>query len=929
MLSKLSRVLTAFICPIGAYEHLRVPMGLKTAAAYFQKIMQLILKPLLYNGLIQYLDDSLLYGGSEEELLDRLEQFFTLLEQHNVKLHPGKFVLFARELVWGGKSVSANGIKPSPHRIASIQDMPDPETLAEMMNFVYGTAWFRGHILHFCEVAAPLYDIYKEAMARFKRKTTQNAMKVKLKDIPEWATKGKQAFEDVKKAMSQSLETAYFDPELVTCVFGDASENFWCLVVTQCAKEDLELPWDQQVGKHRLLALETGRFRHAQKRWHIVEKEAFIFGVKAADFSHWINGGRHPARFYTDHKNLLALFDDRARPLSCTRPNRDRLTRWGITLLGLWYVIYHIDGCENRLADLGSRWGNRFVTESQKEARAKKNLTVGLAGGPRPLMQTLARKGTDETTYKRVLRTAPPASSTKTQKPDQDMKKFLLLPEENLLLNRDPVAKAQRRHSKRRPKGMQRDNGNPKLWIDKEGRIWIPKAEEQLRKQCYALAHQGISGHRGKEATLKILRTYVFWEGMETDVANWRATCLHCLKLATGEMVPRPLGSQLIAERPGEILMFDYIKMGASRTGFEYVLILVDKFSRRVMFLPAVSPTAIFAARAIIRWASQYGLPDWWISDGGSHFKNDVMRELAECLGVEHHITLAYCPWANGGVEVVGKDLLWSCRALLSEFKSAIDEWDLVLPLIEFVVNYRPRDVLGGRSAIEVTTGHRPRNALELVLWKGLLMKNATELKVKAERVSEFCTNLFASLDRMHEEIASEAERKRRLKAARQARNPGMQFSVGDLVMVSAVKNAANVQRHSKLMVFWQGPYQVVDVLSTTTLNVQNIGGGKVVPVSWRKCKRLGGPELAVGDAVKTAALHDLQKFLIEEFRAWKKVKGNIKLQVKWRGYDELTWEPLANLFEDVPYLVRKYVETVDRAALTAAYKACENANDN
>ena len=214
-------------------------------------------------------------------------------------------------------------------------------------------------------------------------------------------------------------------------------------------------------------------------------------------------------------------------------------------------------------------------------------------------MHVLSKQGSGGG-QKKVLRTAPPAVDSEVTQPDQDVKKFLMLPEENLLLDRKPVAQAQRKHSKKRPAGLQRDGGLPNLWADEQGRIWIPTAEKQLQKQCYALAHQGISGHRGKEATLKILDTYVFWEGMEEDVAAWRKTCLHCLKLATGEMVPRPLGTQLIAQRPGEILMFDYIKMGNSRTGYAYVLMLVDKFSRRVMFFPAVSATAIFAARAII-----------------------------------------------------------------------------------------------------------------------------------------------------------------------------------------------------------------------------------------------------------------------------------------------------------------------------------------
>ena len=52
---------------------------------------------------------------------------------------------------------------------------------------------------------------------------------------------------------------------------------------------------------------------------------------------------------------------------------------------------------------------------------------------------------------------------------------------------------------------------------------------------------------------------------------------------------------------------------------------LVDRFSRLVRFVPAHSPTAIFAARAIILWAVQRGLPLWLISDGGSHFKNQLI----------------------------------------------------------------------------------------------------------------------------------------------------------------------------------------------------------------------------------------------------------------------------------------------------------------
>ena len=127
----------------------------------------------------------------------------------------------------------------------------------------------------------------------------------------------------------------------------------------------------------------------------------------------------------------------------------------------------------------------------------------------------------------------------------------------------------------------------------------------------YAVAHQGMQGHRGQQVTLAVLQSKFFWSNMKEDVGRWRKGCLQCLKLSEGEMVPRPLGSQLIAEYPGEILMMDYIKMGASRSGYSYALMLVDKFSRLVEFVPAESPTSIIAARSVVRWSAQRGLPLW------------------------------------------------------------------------------------------------------------------------------------------------------------------------------------------------------------------------------------------------------------------------------------------------------------------------------
>ena len=44
---------------------------------------------------------------------------------------------------------------------------------------------------------------------------------------------------------------------------------------------------------------------------------------------------------------------------------------------------------------------------------------------------------------------------------------------------------------------------------------------------------------------------------MRQDVERWRKSCLQCVKSAKGDMIPRPLGTELIPEEAGEVIMAD------------------------------------------------------------------------------------------------------------------------------------------------------------------------------------------------------------------------------------------------------------------------------------------------------------------------------------------------------------------------------------
>ena len=73
-----SRPFTAFIASSGLYQCCRLPMGLKGAASYFQRMMAsiVVLAGLIYITVELYLDDVLVYATTEDEFTERLGKLF-------------------------------------------------------------------------------------------------------------------------------------------------------------------------------------------------------------------------------------------------------------------------------------------------------------------------------------------------------------------------------------------------------------------------------------------------------------------------------------------------------------------------------------------------------------------------------------------------------------------------------------------------------------------------------------------------------------------------------------------------------------------------------------------------------------------------------------------------------------------------------------
>ena len=166
-------------------------------------------------------------------------------------------------------------------------------------------------------------------------------------------------------------------------------------------------------------------------------------------------------------------------------------------------------------------------------------------------------------------------------------------------------------------------------------------------------AHMKEAGHRGAVATLQRMLEHCCWFCMEEHVDKFVKQCLHCMDSKAGEKVPRSLGETVHGIRPGEMVHFDYLHVGASGRlgdhgfdddkGYRYILVTMNDMSNWVWLELADAWTAHLTGQHFFSWGKIIGVPKVWVSDTASRLNNQVMAAL-KSLGVDRRCSIANSP---------------------------------------------------------------------------------------------------------------------------------------------------------------------------------------------------------------------------------------------------------------------------------------------
>ncbi|XP_075910632.1 uncharacterized protein LOC142906516 [Petromyzon marinus] len=160
-LDEASRPKTAFRTHQGLFEFNRLPMGLHSASATFQRLMEMVLAGLQWESCLIYLDDVIVFGRTFDEHLQCLEAVFVKVRAAGLKFKPQKCHLLQPSVKYLGHIVSASGvtITTDPEKTACVRTWPTLTSVAEVRSFVGFASYYCRFVRDFATIAKPLHAL--------------------------------------------------------------------------------------------------------------------------------------------------------------------------------------------------------------------------------------------------------------------------------------------------------------------------------------------------------------------------------------------------------------------------------------------------------------------------------------------------------------------------------------------------------------------------------------------------------------------------------------------------------------------------------------------------------------------------------------------------------------------------------------------------
>jgi transposase InsO family protein len=326
----------------------------------------------------------------------------------------------------------------------------------------------------------------------------------------------------------------------------------------------------------------------------------------------------------------------------------------------------------------------------------------------------------------------------------------------------------------------------------------------KLRLAVLHMGHdQPMAGHLGCRRTLERIWQTFYWPGIAGDVRRYCRSCDICQRtVPKGRVRKVYLGRVPLVSEPFSKVAIDIVGpiIPLSQSKNRYILVIVDYATRYPEAVPLKNIDSETVAEALWMVWTRVGVPAEVLTDRGTQFTSETMKQVHRLLGTKGITTTPYHAQANGLVERFNATLKTMLKRLCAERPK---DWDRYIPAALFAYREVPQES-SGYAPFELLYGRKVRGPAAILkqAWTAEDPMVDQDTRTVAQyvvdlrdRIEKTCLEAQKNLSKAAEKYAGYFNKK----AVERVFEPGSEV----LLLLP--------EKHNKLQVAWRGPYQVLE----------------------------------------------------------------------------------------------------------------------
>ena len=200
----------------------------------------------------------------------------------------------------------------------------------------------------------------------------------------------------------------------------------------------------------------------------------------------------------------------------------------------------------------------------------------------------------------------------------------------------------------------------------------IPKS----RKYTVLVEAHDKLGHQGNSCTYCLMKRQYYWKGMNKDIRKYIANCILC-RCEKAKVQQYPLQMTEIPDRPIDKIAIDLVtECETSTLGNKHILTIIDHLTSWPEALPIPDKSRDTIVSTFINEYLPVHMCPWYIlSDKRTEFKNTLMNQFLQQLGIDRIFLEPYHPQSNGKPEVFHKYLKPTLKKLCEKDPTNWDKY--------------------------------------------------------------------------------------------------------------------------------------------------------------------------------------------------------------------------------------------------------------